>query len=98
MANYYSHLESGPGGRDAALRKYAESAIREIDRQISDLQLRRRAYERVLDLTCSVCAVCAGSGRVTWYPPGTGPGDGERRLVRCPECDSDGYKLDIKSR
>ena len=96
MATYYTHLESNSGGKDSALRAYAESVIREIDKKVDDLYTQRRAYEHILSLTSSVCASCRGRGRVSWYPPGTGPGSGCRRSVRCPSCDPNGYTIDIK--
>lgn len=86
---YYKHIESNEGGRNAAILDAAERRISAIDGAIEELTLEKRYHEGVIRLIGkSVCKRCNGEGTVTYYPAGTGPGQGARSSIPCPECHS----------
>lgn len=85
--NYYKHMEGSEGGRTAAIKNAAEHWISELKRVKEEIDLEIRYHEGVLNLVGdSVCGHCGGSGRVTYYPAGTSPGQGARTSIPCPQC------------
>lgn len=90
---YYKHIETSEGGRNAAIKDAAERRLQEIKAIMEDLKLEQRFHEGVLLLIGdSVCDHCGGNGSVTYYPAGTGPGQGARSSIPCPKCHAEASK------
>jgi hypothetical protein len=90
MPRYYTHMESNENGKDAAAQDFAESRLSEIRNEIEELQKEARMWEHVISrLKDHVCQRCRGQRTVTYYPSGTGPGQGARSSIPCPECRKD---------
>ena len=97
MTHYYMHMESNEGGRSAASLCYAKDRLNAIEQEIEELQGEARFLEHVVDsLQSSVCKHCNGQRTMTYYPSGTGPGQGTRSSVPCSTCRPEESKAAMK--